>query len=223
MRKTATDSSRRSETTPKATAASPDKKKRTQKRNTRGIPESNYGWTGSGVNLDDYAPAYFTFIANKLASGAATAYRKYFGVGIEVWRVLFMLALEEKVSVNMVCRLIGMDKGSVSRCFKLMYEQGLITFSHDPLDGRVRYATLTARGRQKHDEIKALALEREREFLSCLSSDEVKVLVKLLHRLHAHLPNVESATRAYIETHVTTETGKDKGARAQPRSEGKSK
>ncbi len=174
---------------------------------SRGIPPSNYGWTGSGVNMDEYAPAYFTFIANKLASGAATAYRKHFGVGIEVWRVLFMLALEEKVSVNMVCRLIGMDKGSVSRCFKVMYEKGLITFSHDPLDGRVRYATLTPLGRQKHDEIKGLALEREREFLSCISPEEVSVLMKLLHRLHAHLPNVESATQAYIEKHVISHSG----------------
>jgi len=100
----------------------------------------------SGIDLENYAPAYFTFIATKLASGAASVYRKHFGVGIEIWRVLVMLALDEKVSVNMVCRLIGMDKGSVSRCFKSMHEKGLVTFSHDPNDGRLRYATLTEAG-----------------------------------------------------------------------------
>lgn len=159
-------------------------------------------WLPTGIELEQYAPAYFTFITTKLAGGAASVYRRHFGVGIEVWRVLVMLALDEKVSVNMVCRLIGMDKGSVSRAFKSMYEMGLITFSHDPHDGRVRYATLTEAGRRKHDEIKAVAMERQRSFLNCLNPEEVPVLLEMLWRLHANLPNVEQATQAYLQAHV---------------------
>lgn len=159
-------------------------------------------WLSTGIELEQYAPAYFTFITTKLAGGAASVYRRHFGVGIEVWRVLVMLALDEKVSVNMVCRLIGMDKGSVSRAFKSMYEMGLITFSHDPHDGRVRYATLTEAGRRKHDEIKAVAMERQRSFLECLAPEEVPVLLEMLWRLHANLPNVELATQAYLQEHV---------------------
>lgn len=159
-------------------------------------------WQVNGLDLENYAPAYFTFVATKLASGAAAVYRKHFGVGIEIWRVLVMLALDEKVSVNMVCKLIGMDKGSVSRCFKSMYEKGLITFSHDPHDGRVRYATLTPAGRRKHDEIKAVALAREQAFLSCLQPQEAAVLIDMLHRLHANLPEVEKATQQYLHQHV---------------------
>ncbi|MCB5363652.1 winged helix-turn-helix transcriptional regulator [Pusillimonas sp. CC-YST705] len=159
-------------------------------------------WLPTGIELEQYAPAYFTFITTKLAGGAASAYRRHFGVGIEVWRVLVMLALDEKVSVNMVCRLIGMDKGSVSRAFKSMYEMGLISFSHDPHDGRVRYATLTEAGRRKHDEIKAVAMERQRAFLNCLNPEEVPVLLDMLWRLHGNLPNVEQATQVYLEAHV---------------------
>lgn len=159
-------------------------------------------WQANGLDLENYAPAYFTFVATKLASGAAAVYRKHFGVGIEIWRVLVMLALDEKVSVNMVCKLIGMDKGSVSRCFKSMYEKGFITFSHDPRDGRVRYATLTPAGWRKHDEIKAVALERERAFLSCLQPDEAAQLIELLHRLHVNLPHVETATQQYLHRHA---------------------
>ncbi len=171
---------------------------------TRRHARSTAPYLPSGLDLEHYAPAYFTFIATKLASGAAGVYRKHFGVGIEIWRVLVMLALDEKVSVNMVCRLIGMDKGSVSRCFKSMHQKGLISFSHDPNDGRVRYATLTAAGREKHDQIKAIALEREREFLSCITPEEAEQLIGLLHRLYANLPNVERATQAYLREHVTS-------------------
>lgn len=165
-------------------------------------PRAEAAWQANGLDLENYAPAYFTFVATKLASGAAAVYRKHFGVGIEIWRVLVMLALDEKVSVNMVCKLIGMDKGSVSRCFKSMYEKGFITFSHDPRDGRVRYATLTPAGWRKHDEIKAVALERERAFLACLQPEESRQLIDMLHRLHANLPSVESATQRYLRQHV---------------------
>ena len=165
-------------------------------------PSAEPTWQANGIDLENYAPAYFTFVTTKLASGAAAVYRKHFGVGIEIWRVLVMLALEEKVSVNMVCKLIGMDKGSVSRCFKSMYEKGFITFSHDPRDGRVRYATLTPAGRRKHDEIKAVALAREQAFLSCLQPQEAAVLIDMLHRLHANLPEVEKATQQYLRQHV---------------------
>lgn len=164
-----------------------------------------YGRRSSGIDLDNYAPAYFTFIATKLASRAGATYRKHFGVGIEIWRVLVMLAIDEKISVNMVCKLIGMDKGSVSRCFKSMYEKGLVTFSSDPNDGRVRYATLTRAGHEKHERIKAVALERQRALLSCLTSEEAKVLIKLLRRLHTNLPNVEIETAAFVREHVIDE------------------
>src|SRR5690606_11981192 len=168
-------------------------------------------WLSSAIDLEHYAPAYFTFITTKLAGGAASVYRKHFGVGIEVWRVLVMLALDEKVSVNMVCRLIGMDKGSVSRAFESLNEMALIKFSHAPKDGReayatstedgrVRYATLTEAGRRKHDEIKAVAMTRERAFLSCLEPEEVPVLLEMLWRLHANLPEVEKATQAFLKS-----------------------
>ena len=180
--------------TPTSKRASTPARKRFGKRETM--------WLPTGIELEQYAPAYFTFITTKLAGGAASVYRRHFGVGIEVWRALVMLARDEKVSVNMVCRLIGMDKGSVSRAFKSMYEMGLITFSSDPHDGRVRYATLTEAGRRKHDEIKAVAMERQRAFLSCLDAEEVPVLLEMLWRLHANLPEVERATQAYLQEFV---------------------
>lgn len=172
------------------------------------LEAANPVWQANGIDLEHYVPAYFTFIATKLAGGAGAVYRKHFGVGIEIWRVLVMLALDEKVSVNMVCKLIGMDKGSVSRCFKSMYEKGFITFSHDPRDGRVRYATLTEAGWRKHDEIKAVALERQRALLSCLNPEETRTLIGLLHRLHVNLPNVEHATQQYLREHVIRPPGK---------------
>src|SRR5687767_11664491 len=79
------------------------------------------------VDLPQYAPAYFTWIANKLSSGASQAYLAAFDVGIETWRVLVLLAIHDSISANRVVKVIGMDKASVSRVFKTMQQRGLVT------------------------------------------------------------------------------------------------
>jgi len=153
---------------------------------------------GPAVNLSQYAPAFFTFIANKWSSGSSSHYLSTYGVGIETWRVLVMLALEERLTAQGVVQMIGMDKASVSRTFKSMHERGLLAFSADAKDGRLRHATLTPAGRALHDRILRLAMVREQALLSVLSPQEVDLLLNLLQRLHANLPAVEAASEAFV-------------------------
>lgn len=155
----------------------------------------------SVVDLPNYAPAYFTWIANKLSGGASKAYLAAFDVGIETWRVLVLLAIDDSVSASRVVKVIGMDKASVSRVFKSMQGRGLVTMGLDPQDGRVRVATITVAGRELHDQILRIALERDRALLSVLSPEERDVLLSLLRRLHDNLPAVEEATAKYLTVH----------------------
>ncbi len=154
----------------------------------------------AAIDLEHYVPAYFTWIANKLSRGASQHYLTTFGVGIETWRCLVLLAQDGSMSAQYASRVIGMDKGSISRCFKSMQEGGLIRTELDPNDGRARIAVLTAKGRALHDQIRGVALERERAFLSTLKPKEVEVLLGLLHRLHENLPAVETSTQAYVSS-----------------------
>lgn len=151
------------------------------------------------VDLEHYVPAYLTWIANKLSSGASQHYLNAFGVGIETWRCLVLLAVEPSISAQQISKVIGMDKASVSRCFKSMQEQKLITLGLSASDGRMRLASLTAKGRKLHDQILGIALERERALLAVLDAGEQEVLVGLLQRLHENLPAVEAATQDYME------------------------
>lgn len=153
------------------------------------------------VDLDRYVPALLTWISNKLSRGASQHYLNLFGVGIETWRCLVLLAIEGSITAQQVSRFIGMDKASVSRCFKSMQAQGLITLGLDASDGRIRVATATAKGRQLHDRILGIALERERAFLSVLDEAEHLVLIGLLKRLHENLPSVDAATAQYVTRH----------------------
>lgn len=150
------------------------------------------------INLEHYVPGYLTWISNKLSSGASQAYLSTFSIGIETWRLLVLLASDGTLSAPVACKVIGMDKASVSRCFKTMQQDGLITMSLDDSDGRLRIANLTAKGRKIHDQILGLALERERALLEVLNDKEQETLVQLLARIHENLPTVESATENYI-------------------------
>jgi DNA-binding MarR family transcriptional regulator len=164
------------------------------------------------IDLDRYVPAYLTWIANKLSRGASKHYLSVFDVGIETWRCLVLLAIHKSVSAQQVSQIVGMDKASVSRCFKGMQLKGLITMGLDAVDGRLRIATLTAKGRALHDQIRQMALERERALLSVLSASDRDALVRLLKRLHENLPAVERATTRYIAEHHP------RAARRHPRS-----
>ena len=117
-----------------------------------------------------------------------------------------LLAIERSISAQQVSRIIGMDKASVSRCFKSMQARGLITVGLDAGDGRLRIATLTKKGRALHDRISGVALERERAFLSVLDDDERDTLIRLLKRLHENLPAVETATERYVGKHYPAKT-----------------
>src|SRR3954447_18903741 len=117
------------------------------------------------INLDRYVPAYLTWIANKLSRGASKNYLRVFNVGIETWRCLVLLAIHKSMSAQQVSQIVGMDKASVSRCFRSMQANRLIVIGLEATDGRLRVATLTPRGRALHDQIRDMALERERALL----------------------------------------------------------
>lgn len=150
------------------------------------------------IDLDQYVPAYLTWVSNKLSRGASQHYLNAFDVGIETWRCMVLLAVEGSVSAQQVSKVIGMDKASVSRCFKSMQSRGLIAVALDDSDGRLRMAKLTKAGRELHGRIIGVALERERVFLSVLTPKERDTLLDLLKRLHENLPEVDSATERYV-------------------------
>ncbi len=153
---------------------------------------------GDVIDLERYVPAYFVWIANKLTRGASQNYLNLFGVGAEVWRCMVLLAIHETVSAQQVSQIIGMDKASVSRCFKQMADKKLIALELDPTDGRLRMASLTLHGRHVHDQILGIAMARERALLEVLDVQDRETLIRLLKRLHENLPAVEVATQNFI-------------------------
>ena len=142
---------------------------------------------GPILDLTRYVPALLTFVSNKLTRSGSALYRRHFGVGITEWRILAMLAVEPSIPATRICQVIGLDKGPVSRSLAFMERRGLVTIRADEADTRRRLATLTPAGRDLHDRIIVVALERERRLLSCLTPEQRTTLVEVLNLLHDNL------------------------------------
>ena len=147
--------------------------------------------SGQVLDLDRYVPALITFIANKLSRSATVLYQKRFAVNVTEWRILALLAIEPEISAARICHVIGFDKGPVSRTLAAMEERGLVAIKADREDGRTYSISLTAKGAATHDKVIAVALERERRLLSCLSKPERETLITLLRRVHGNLDAVK--------------------------------
>jgi DNA-binding MarR family transcriptional regulator len=152
------------------------------------------------LELSRYTFALIISMANKLNSGASSHLIKKFGIGVEAWRVLALIAaLGREINAQQICQLSGMDKGAVSRTLRSMKSKGLIVVRTDEDDGRLKFVSFLPDGKKMHDLIVDFHLEREKSFLSVLTAAEVDVFIDLLTRTRANLPNVEVASAAYAQ------------------------
>ena len=162
-----------------------------QARNVRSPEAGKDAQVELVLDLNRYVPALITFIANKLSRSATVLYQKRFKVNVTEWRILSLLAIEPEISASRICHVIGFDKGPVSRTLAAMEERGLVAIKADREDGRTYSISLTAKGAATHDHVIAVALERERRLLSCLSKGERETLTALLRRVHGNLDAVK--------------------------------
>ncbi|MDG6096272.1 winged helix-turn-helix transcriptional regulator [Alteromonas sp. ZYF713] len=136
------------------------------------------------LDLERYVPGLITFLANKLSASASNLYRKEFGVGIVEWRIMALLAVEQNITANYICSVIGLDKALVSRTVKQMKSSGFITLEKSSTDSRYSLIALTQEGIELHNDIIKVALAREKKLLEVLSDDESDMLINLLQKLN---------------------------------------
>jgi DNA-binding MarR family transcriptional regulator len=134
------------------------------------------------LDLENYVPNYLTQSVNKWAHSSSRIYLAKFGVGINEWRVMTLLAIEPGISANRISAIMGVDKALVSRSIRMLEERNFA--ARDMPSGRgLRPVTLTSAGLNLHNQILKLALRREKQLLAGFSGPEVKTLLFFLRRL----------------------------------------
>jgi DNA-binding MarR family transcriptional regulator len=136
------------------------------------------------LDLDNYVPAYLTYLAGKISNSASATYRPKFGVGITDWRIMALLATEPWITAGRVCDVIGLDKAAVSRSVREMKKIGIVEADEDQYRQLI---ALTRKGLALHDRIVKLSLAREQQLLKSFSAAERKLLINFLSRMHAQV------------------------------------
>ncbi len=142
------------------------------------------------LDLENYVPAFLTWIANKLSSSASLIYRRNFGVGIVEWRIMALLAVEPWITAGRICEVIGLDKAGVSRSLRFLQDKKLVETCFRDNNQRRQFIALTGAGIALHDRIVLVAREREEQLLTGFSPQERAEAVRLLTRMHENLPQV---------------------------------
>ena len=157
---------------------------------------------GTGIDLAQYVPSNITVVANKWARSSSALYLHLFGIGIVDWRLMGLLAVEPWIQASRVDEVVGMDKGAVSRSLHTLEKRGLAMTRRNVDDPRRREMALTAAGRELHDKLAKIALEREGRLLKGFSAEEKQVLLGFLGRMRANLSGFCN-TEAEIDTYMS--------------------
>lgn len=157
---------------------------RSQARRPGPQAPDNTRTSAHALDLDNYVPAYLTYLAGKISNSASATYRPKFGVGITDWRIMALLATEPWITAGRVCDVIGLDKAAVSRSVREMKKIGIVEADEDQYRQLI---ALTRKGLALHDRIVKLSLEREQQLLKSFSAAERKTLINFLSRMHAQV------------------------------------
>jgi|SRR5581483_3972849 len=122
-------------------------------------------------------------LSNKLGMGAVRLYAGRFGVPLAEWRLLAALMTGEEATVSALAAALGTDKGWISRTASALINKGLAKSVVDATDGRRFQLRVTPAGRALYERILPAALERHRQLVSVMTSEEQRVLDDLLSRL----------------------------------------
>jgi DNA-binding MarR family transcriptional regulator len=131
-------------------------------------------------------------ISNLVAAGGSRLSRRAFKFGLGEMRLMYVLGYEGVLTARQASRIIGVDKGAMSRTVAALERRGLLQVTVDGADARQRVIQFTPSGRKLNERVMALALERESQMYAIFSEDELHTLSELLKRFHAHVPTVRT-------------------------------
>lgn len=113
-----------------------------------------------------------------------------FGMSVPEWRVLLTLARYPGLTAAEITNRWAMDKMAISRGIQRLERDGHIGRDRNPSDRRSYKLSLTASGEALHQKILPTANQRYREFVSCLTREELADLRNSLEKLIAHAGNL---------------------------------
>ena len=124
-----------------------------------------------------------SYLANRLVVPVYEDIKREFGLNRGEYLLLFCLSRIEELTSQDVADMTGRPRNSISRAVHRMLEDGYLTRSPDPADGRQALLRITYEGQELHGQIVPRFLVREEQILCAIDSDERRQLDRLLAKL----------------------------------------
>lgn len=125
-------------------------------------------------------------LANLTARAFSGQLDDLFGMSVPEWRVLLALARHPGSTAAEITNRWAMDKMAISRAIQRLEGDGHIGRDRNPSDRRSYKLSLSASGEALHQKILPTANKRYREFVSCLTREELGSFHNYLKKLIDH-------------------------------------
>jgi DNA-binding MarR family transcriptional regulator len=143
---------------------------------------------GSDAEANRYLAAYIMGVANRLANGASSYYRRHFDLGMTEWRALMAIGTSTHRIVREVAEMADLDYAAASKSLKLLQRRGLVAVEQTQSRGRAAIASLTPEGLDVWRRMRSAARARQRRLLAAFTPEEIETLWSLLKRVEAQVP-----------------------------------
>lgn len=124
---------------------------------------------------------------NKYVRATSKIFKTRYGLGVMDWRMLVTLTRHPGTTVTKSSRMIGIDKGAVSRALSRLEEKGLAVATTTGAGERRKNWVLTEKGVALHAELLTLSLGFHHAILKGLSETDIETLNGYLHHLLANI------------------------------------
>ncbi len=124
-----------------------------------------------------------SFLANRLVLPVYDEIKRVHGLCRGEYLLLFCLSYIDELTAQDVAEVTGRPRNSISRAVHRMLDEGYLTRSADPADGRQVLLRITPKGQRLHIEIIPMFVTQQSAILSCLSAAERSQLDQLLSKL----------------------------------------
>ena len=124
-----------------------------------------------------------SYLANKLVLPVYDDVKRLHGLSRGEYLLIFCLSYVDELTAQDVADVTGRPRNSISRAVHRMLDEGFLTRSPDPDDGRQALLRLTSKGRRLHNKIIPRFEERQSDLLSALNAEEREQLDYLLSKL----------------------------------------
>jgi DNA-binding MarR family transcriptional regulator len=139
------------------------------------------------LRLEEFVPFRLNRLADAVSLNLSDIYRDRFGLEIPEWRVLVTIGQFQERTAQQISLSTRMHKSRVSRAVASMEDRKLVERTSNAEDGREMRLCLTKAGERMYAALVPLALERERELLSCLSDSERRIFLTAITQLEGSL------------------------------------